>query len=71
MKKDEIKMESICCLQCATTVEKEVARLNGIKDAIADYGTKTLLVEYSEAVIDRAAIESRVKEVLRRFESEI
>ena len=67
MKKDRIKLANICCYSCATTVEKEIVRLDGIRDALIDYQNGTMDVEYDESKIDIATIEEKSKEVIKRF----
>jgi copper chaperone CopZ len=68
MKKIDIDVKSVCCLQCATTIEKEVARLKGVKEAVTDWDKKKLTVKYSEAEIEKPAIMAKFREVLKRFE---
>lgn len=68
MKKDEIKLEKMCCYSCATTVEKELTRLEGIKEALVDFPNKTMVVEYDENVVDKTIIEAKAKEVIDRFD---
>jgi len=67
MKKDQIRLKNICCYSCATTVEKEIVRLDGIKDALIDFQNGTMDIEYDESKIDIATIEEKSKEVIKRF----
>jgi copper chaperone CopZ len=71
MRKEELKVESLCCYSCATTVEKELLRLKGVKMALSDHKKKTMTVEYDENLVDRRAIEARIAEVLGRFEQQV
>lgn len=71
MKKDVIKMSGpICCYQCGTTIEKEVLRLKGMKNAEMEYKKGLMVVEYDEKQVDMAAIQKKAEEVLKRFENQ-
>ncbi len=69
MKKIELSLAGICCLSCATTVEKQLARVKGVKKAFTDYKKKVILVEYDEKLTDKKAIEAKKAEVVKRFET--
>jgi len=71
MMKEELKVEALCCYSCATTVEKELLRLKGVKIALSDYKKKTMTVEYDDGLVNRRAIEARIAEVLGRFEQQV
>lgn len=71
MKKEVIKMSGpVCCYQCATTIEKEVMRLTGMKNAEMEYKKGLMTVEYDEKVVNKLAIQKKAEEVLRRFETQ-
>ena len=71
MKKEVIKMSGpVCCYQCATTIEKEVLRLKGMKNAEVDYKKGLMSVEYDEKVVEKSAIQNKAEEVLKRFENQ-
>lgn len=71
MKKEVIKMSGpVCCYQCATTIEKEVLRLKGMKSAEVDYKKGLMSVEYDEKAVKKAEIEGKANEVLKRFENQ-
>jgi copper chaperone CopZ len=71
MRKEELHVPGLCCYSCATTVEKQLCRLKGVKSALSDYKKKTMTVEYDERFVDRKAIESLMDEVLHRFEEAV
>ncbi len=71
MRKEELNVQGLCCYSCATTVEKELCRLKGVRSAVSDHKRKTMTVEYDECQVDRKAIEARIDEVLHRFEEAV
>jgi len=72
LKKEEVKYENICCLSCATTIEKEIVRMDGIKDALIEYNSKTMVatmsVKYDEEKTDMDKIDEKAKLVISRFD---
>jgi copper chaperone CopZ len=69
MKRVELSLAGLCCYSCATTVEKEVARLKGVRNAFADWKKKVMTVEFDEKLTDKKAIEAKMAEVVKRFET--
>jgi copper chaperone CopZ len=69
MTKEDFRVEGLCCYSCATTVEKEVARIKGVKSALSDYKKKIMSIEYDEKVVDRVTLEAKMAEVMKRFET--
>ena len=51
------------CSGCATRIEKEVGRMEGVTRAVVNFAVGELTVEFEEARLPVAAIEARVREL--------
>jgi copper chaperone CopZ len=69
MKTMESSLAGMCCLECATSVEHEVARLKGVKEARVDWKLKNITVKYDEKIIKNDLIESKIRDVIKRTEN--
>jgi hypothetical protein len=63
------RIEEIRKWSWATTFEKEVGKLPGVRGARVDMGSRTMEVDFDGAAVARAAIEGRIAETLERFRS--
>ena len=71
MMKEDFKIGNICCKECASSIEKEVSRLKGVKVAMLDWKEKTMAVEYDDSVVKRETIEEKIAEVIKRTEEPV
>lgn len=67
MTKEEFTLAEIRKWAWATTFEKEVCKLSGVKHATADAARKVLVVEYDEKMVGSGAIRKRLDDTLARF----
>ena len=67
MKKEGFAINEIKKWSWATTFEKELLKLNGVKSAITDMEKKVITVEYDEKAVDNKTIRKSLDEVLSRF----
>ncbi|WGD36037.1 heavy metal-associated domain-containing protein [Olleya sp. YS] len=59
--KAEFKIEGMTCpMGCAKTIEKKMAKMEGVKSAVVDYDRQLAMVEYDEAIVTPATLESTV-----------
>ncbi len=61
------RIEEIRKRSWATTFEKEVGKLPGVRSTRVDMGPRKLEVDFDEKTATRAAIEGRIAETLERF----
>ena len=62
--KAEFKIEGMtCAMGCAKTIEKKMAKMEGVKSAIVDFDKQLAMVEYDEAKVTPASLESTVTSV--------
>ncbi|MGB6269476.1 MAG: heavy metal-associated domain-containing protein [Olleya sp.] len=62
--KAEFKIEGMtCAMGCAKTIEKKMAKMEGVKSATVDFDRQLAMVEYDEAIVTPAALESTVTSV--------
>ena len=62
--KVEFNIEGMtCAMGCAKTIEKKVAKMEGVKSAKVDFDKKLAMVEYDEAKVTPKSIEATVAKV--------
>lgn len=52
-----------CAMGCAKTIEKKIAKMDGVKSAIVDFDKKLAMVEYNEAKVTPVSLEETVTKV--------
>lgn len=59
--KAEFKIEGMTCkMGCAKTIEKKMAKMEGVKSATVDFERELAMVEYDEAKVTPTSLESTV-----------
>jgi len=59
--KAEFEIEGMtCAIGCARTIEKNIAKMDGVKFAKVDFDKKLAMVEYDQAKVTPASLESAV-----------
>ncbi len=62
--KAEFTIDGMTCeIGCARTIEKKLARMDGVKSAIVDFNRKLAMVEYDEALVNHSSLEESVTQV--------
>jgi mercuric ion binding protein len=62
--KAEFKIEGMtCAMGCAKTIEKKMAKMEGVKSATVDFGRELAMVEYDEAIVTPTTLEATVTSV--------
>ncbi|WP_397364420.1 heavy-metal-associated domain-containing protein [Olleya sp. R77988] len=62
--KAEFKIEGMtCAMGCAKTIEKKMAKMEGVKSAKVDFDKQLAMVEYDEAIVTPASLEKTVTSV--------
>lgn len=60
--KAEFTIEGMtCAMGCAKTIEKKMAKLDGVKSAKVDFDSRIAMVEYDEAKVTPTTLEEVVK----------
>ena len=59
-----------CEMGCAKTIEKKMAKMEGVKSAKVDFGKKLAMVEYDEAKVTHKSLEEVVAKVGKMYEVE-
>lgn len=49
-----------CAVGCAATIEKKIAKMEGVKSATVDFDKKLAMVEYNEAKVTPTSLEETV-----------
>ena len=59
--KAEFNIEGMtCAIGCAKTIEKKLAKMEGVKSAKVDFDKKVAMVEYDEAIVTTTSLENTV-----------
>ena len=59
--KAEFNIEGMtCAIGCAKTIEKKLAKMDGVKSAKVDFEKKLAQVEYDESIINTVSLENTV-----------
>ncbi|MFG6686898.1 heavy-metal-associated domain-containing protein [Mariniflexile sp. HNIBRBA6329] len=62
--KAEFTIEGMtCAMGCAKTIEKKIAKMDGVKSATVDFDKKLAMVEYDEAKVTPSLLEQTVTKV--------
>jgi len=62
--KAEFTIEGMtCAVGCAKTIEKKLAKMEGVKSATVDYDKKLAMVEYDDAKVTTTTLEETVQKV--------
>jgi len=62
--KAEFKIEGMtCAIGCAKTIEKKIAKMEGVKSAIVNYEKELAMVEYDNALVTPGSLENTVTNV--------
>lgn len=64
----EFKCDGMTCAGCEKTITKSVKNLDGIKDIIADFKTKTVKIAFDSTKSDISTIEKSINEVKYKTE---
>ena len=52
-----------CAIGCAKSIEKKIAKMEGVKSATVDFDRKLAMVEYNEAKVTPTSLEETVAKV--------
>ncbi len=67
--KAEFTIEGMtCAMGCAKTIEKKLAKMDGVKSATVDFESKTAMVEYDEAKVTTNSLEETVVKTSDKYE---
>ena len=59
-----------CELGCAKTIEKKIAKMDGVKSAKVDFDLELAMVEYDEAIVTPTSLEKTVTQVASTYKVE-
>ncbi|AXP80403.1 Copper-exporting P-type ATPase A [Mariniflexile rhizosphaerae] len=57
-----------CAIGCAKTIEKKIAKMDGVKSATVDFDKKLAMVEYNVAKVTPVLLEETVTKVSDAYE---
>ncbi|UAB76224.1 heavy-metal-associated domain-containing protein [Mesoflavibacter sp. SCSIO 43206] len=66
--KAEFTIEGMtCAMGCAKTIEKKMAKMEGVKSATVDFDKKLAMVEYDDAKVTQESLENTVTSVADQY----
>ena len=66
--KEEFTIEGMtCAMGCAKTIEKKMAKMEGVKSATVDFDKKLAMVEYDDAKVTPESLENTVTSVADQY----
>lgn len=67
--KSEFTIDGMMCeIGCARTIEKKLARMDGVRSAEVDFERKLAMVEYDESLVNHNSLEETVTKVADIYE---
>jgi Cu+-exporting ATPase len=67
--KSEFTIDGMMCeIGCAKTIEKKLARMDGVKSATVDFERKLAMVEYDKSMVNHNNLEETVTKVADIYE---
>ena len=67
--KKYIKIEDLCCANCAAKIEKAVSQLDGVSKCTVNFMAEKMLLEYDESK-NFDELFANIKEIANRIEPE-
>ena len=67
--KKYIKIEDLCCANCAAKIEKAVSKLDGVSKCTVNFMAAKMLLDYDESK-DFDELFANIKEIANRIEPE-
>ncbi len=64
-----IKIEDLCCANCAAKIEKAVSKLEGVNKCTVNFMAEKMLLEYDDSA-DFDGLFAKIKEIADRIEPE-
>ncbi len=64
-----LKLEGLCCANCAAKIENEVKKIDGIEDASLSFMTQKLTIKAPDSDIER--IVEQASEIAKKIEDEV
>ena len=64
-----IKIEDLCCANCAAKIEKAVSKLEGVNKCTVNFMAEKMLLEYDDSA-DFDGMFAKIKEIADRIEPE-
>jgi Cd2+/Zn2+-exporting ATPase len=68
--KKEIKLQGLCCGNCAAKIEREANNIDGVKSAVVDFVATKLIMEIDNPSKTSTIID-KVKEIVKRIEPDV
>ena len=67
--KVKVKLVDLCCANCATKIEEEVAKLPGVESVIVNFLTEKMLLEIQDDALD--ALKPEIEKIVRKIEPDV
>lgn len=56
-----------CAMGCAKVIEKNIAKMDGVKEVLVDFDTKTATVSYDQELVDQKKLTATIKNTAETY----
>tara|TARA_R110000850_G_scaffold190308_2_gene316199 strand:+ start:38328 stop:38732 length:405 start_codon:yes stop_codon:yes gene_type:complete len=56
-----------CAMGCAKVIEKNIAKMDGVKEVLVDFDTKTATVSYDQELVDQEKLTATIKSTAETY----
>ncbi len=67
--KVKVKLQGLCCANCAAKIEEKVSRLEGVDSAVVNFLTEKMVLNADDAALD--TIKVQVEKIVHKIEPDV
>lgn len=67
--KIKVKLNDLCCANCAAKIEEKVSRLPGVESVSVNFLTEKMILEVAESELD--AVKAEIIKIVKKIEPDV
>ena len=67
--KVKVKLQGLCCANCAAKIEEKVSRLEGVDSAVVNFLTEKMILNADEMALD--TIKGQIETIVHKIEPDV
>lgn len=67
--KVKVKLQGLCCANCAAKIEEKVSRLEGVDSAVVNFLTEKMILNADETALD--TIKGQIETIVHKIEPDV
>ena len=67
--KMKVKLNDLCCANCAAKIEEKVSQLPGVENVSVNFLTEKMILEVNDCAIDR--VQSEIVKIVKKIEPDV